>query len=61
MTTPKQKGVKTMKFLMSYVIDRNTNKVVFSYCRRSKCVEFVNAQQNPENFAIVYADRFTCV
>ena len=50
-----------MKFLMSYVIDRNTNKVVFHYCYRSKCEEFVKAQPSPENFVIVYGQRFTCV
>ena len=41
-----------MSTIHYYVVNKNTNKAVYVDCRLHKCNEFLNAQENKEQFKI---------
>ena len=43
-----------MRMIRYYVINKNTNKAVYTDCRESKCREFIKTLGEQENYAIEY-------
>lgn len=43
-----------MRLIHYSVTNKETNKNVYTNCRREKCVEFLNNLPNKEEFAISY-------
>ena len=43
-----------MRTIHYYVVNKNTNKAVYVDCRQHKAQEFLNAQENKEQFKICY-------
>ena len=43
-----------MRTVIYGVFNKETNERIYSDCRRNKCEEFINAQDNKENLVIKY-------
>lgn len=43
-----------MRTIHYYVINKNTSKAVYVDCRQHKAQEFLNTQENKEQFKICY-------
>lgn len=43
-----------MRMMRYYVVNKNTNKAVFTDCRRSKCEEFMATLADKESYGIGY-------
>lgn len=46
-----------MRTIIYSVWNKETNERVYANCRSRKCEEYINAQENPDNFAITYKWR----
>ena len=43
-----------MRAIRYYIVDKNTNKAVYTNCRRKACEEILAKMVDKENFAIGY-------
>ena len=41
-----------MRIIKFAVFNKETNKRIYTNCRESKCIEFIDKQDNKENFEI---------
>lgn len=43
-----------MRTIRHYVINKSTNKAVFTNCSERECKKFIDQQENPAEFTIAY-------
>jgi hypothetical protein len=43
-----------MRTIRYYIINKNTNKAIYTNCSRKACEEFLTKMTNKENYAIGY-------
>ena len=43
-----------MRMIRYYVTNKNTGKSVFTHCHQSECINFMNALEHKEDYAITY-------
>ena len=41
-----------MRTIRYYVINKSNGQSVYTNCKQSKCIDFINAQESKEQFAI---------
>jgi hypothetical protein len=48
-----QKENNTMRIMRYYIVNKTTNKAIYTYHNEAACICFRAKLENPENFAIV--------